>query len=199
MLHFCPTVYLYIYFIGLTSSSNKVSDKMLNLQFCVDSSVFTFSFLIFIRAGLHIWKWYNNLNQERYQTPTDFFFQCIKVPLGSWAGGDDNQKTHCICPNLPMMSSFSSISPAIGWLAQHLLSLMASASSPRWRPLSEALRLCESWLVVLTTPVMSIPRRRVIWLFCDSVHSDGEPADKENTVSLIIFYSHLKDFFFFFK
>lgn len=64
------------------------------------------------------------------------------------AGGDDNQNALYICPNLPMMSSFSSISPMIGWVAQHLLSLMASASSPRWRAY---VRLCGSWLVVLTT------------------------------------------------
>lgn len=40
-----------------------------------------------------------------------------------------------MCPNLPMMSSFSASAPVIGWRAQHLLSLMASTSSPRWRPI----------------------------------------------------------------
>lgn len=85
------------------------------------------------------------------------------------AGGHDNQNPLCICPHLPMMSSFSSVTPAIGWLHQQLLGLMAKASSSRWRP-----RLPESWLVVLTTPVMSIPCWRGIWLFCDSVDSNGE-------------------------
>lgn len=28
--------------------------------------------------------------------------------------GHDNQKTCCMCPNLPMMSSFSASSPVIG-------------------------------------------------------------------------------------
>lgn len=95
------------------------------------------------------------------------FYQSVQfwVRLCFWlqVRGHDNQKTCCMCPNLPMMSSFSASSPVIGWLAQHLLSLLASASSPRWRPIwGSANHVRLFWQL----PVMSISGQslsRLLW------------------------------------
>lgn len=83
------------------------------------------------------WKEKKKKKEKHFSPMQNLAPSTVWVWLCFWlhVGGHDNQKTRCMCPNLPMMSSFSTSSPVIGWLAQHLLSLMASTSSPRWRPI----------------------------------------------------------------